>query len=117
MKEFNLSAALAGIPVVTRDGQEVKELKIFSTARYPEDVLAGTVEGKIQTWNEKGRFNQYGDSARDLFMVGNKKTGWINIYKGTQNETGRNIWSTKELALANTTTSSLVDTIEITWEE
>lgn len=84
LKPFNLERALAGDPVVTRDGRKVLEIMKFSSPfLYPVMALVEdkynstdsekfTIEGKLFT--EKC-------SDCDLFMATTKKTYWVNVYK------------------------------------
>src|SRR5271155_5404872 len=81
MKPFNLTAALDGEPVVTRDGTPVTSLVLFPTKNYP---LVGVVKGdrEIKTWNASGAyFIGQKTSNFDLFMASEKKVGYINVYK------------------------------------
>jgi hypothetical protein len=88
-KPFNLQDALAGKPVVTRDGR-----KVVSIARleggFPYSVVAvlqGNGEsalpgsGDVKTFTTTGTFSVVQtESAHDLFMAAEKRTGYINIY-------------------------------------
>jgi len=76
MKEFNLEKALAGEPVVTRDGRQVK------IAGYNKDgenysKIVGWVNEIAYTWTEYGKC--FGGSG-DLFMAEKpkvKKEGFV----------------------------------------
>ena len=83
MKAFNLKEALQGKPVVTRDGRPVSQL-VYFTALSPVEryTLHGVLEGRIDTWTSDGlSWISFPDSPKDLFMVGTKKEGWINVYE------------------------------------
>lgn len=82
MKPFNLERALAGDPVVTRGGQEVTQLHLFSAINcdYP---LVGVVDNDILAFTKEGYY-RIGDkkSAFGLLMAPVKKEIWVNIYEG-----------------------------------
>ena len=68
MKPFNLEAALRGEKVVTRDGREVTQLKLFECdSDYP---LAGVVIGSncVRVWTKEGNNLPRTTSSTDLFM-------------------------------------------------
>jgi hypothetical protein len=81
MRPFNLQEALAGKPVVTRDGKEVKQIAYFPDAKtYP--VVAYSSKDEVDTYTEDGKFlTGTVEGSRDLFMVSTKKTGFVNIYR------------------------------------
>ena len=81
MKPFNLERALAGDPVVTRDGRKVLELYLFNIdVDYP---LCGIIDGEngITTWAENGLLliDKEAIYAKDLFMGTKKKKLFIGI--------------------------------------
>lgn len=80
MKPFNLEAALAGAPVVTRDGRKVTQLVKFDcTDTY---VLYGVVTDTVHLWTVDGRFNMSCEkNGHDLFMATVKKTGLAVSYR------------------------------------
>jgi hypothetical protein len=64
MKPFDLDKALAGYPVVTRDGREVDNIrKIDGVTKGPN--LIGVLDGRLNPWSEDGTNIS---SDRDLFM-------------------------------------------------
>lgn len=69
MKPFNLEAALRGEPVVTRDGQEVTDLKYFPNVEGNYS-LAGVADRQLLTWHKDGRYISMLVMERDLFMKG-----------------------------------------------
>ena len=81
MKPFNLERALAGDPVVTRDGRPLK------IAGYNEEIspaniaLLGWVESDIGwdevAWFYDGRYMNDESSTLDLFMAPNERKEWI----------------------------------------
>ena len=71
MKEFNLKDALAGKPVITRDGRPVEILW------YSEDrnLLVGLVGGSAYLWTGGGKSTLY--TAHDLFMAQTERKEWV----------------------------------------
>lgn len=114
MKPFNLKAALAGKPVVTRDGRAVTQLHLFEHIRSDYPVRA-VVEERIECYTDTG-YSCTGDVfASDLLMSVERKSGWVNIYEG--NVTG-SIFETRKEALYERARATLnvIDTIEIEWK-
>jgi len=78
MKPFNLEKALAGEPVVTRDGTKVTEIHNFST-RHGEMTVFAIIEGSFLTFSKSGKhYSTIVDSEFDLFMADTEK--WVNVY-------------------------------------
>ena len=100
MKPFNLQEALAGKPVVTRDGRPVK-IAGYNPDAKPQWKLAAWVDGNLDAWytdgTQTGKINMPTDS--DLRMAQTERKEWIvrlnpkhiSYYKGPFN--------TKELAI------------------
>ena len=83
MKAFNLQEALAGKPVVTRDGRKVTKLEEFPTGS--EYTIYATVErnSSVLALTRSGSYfagNQAKASDYDLFMDTTKKQAFVNIY-------------------------------------
>jgi hypothetical protein len=78
-KPFNLERALAGDPVVTRDGKPVTQLTLFNiSGRFP---LVGVVDNSNESWTPTGLLCANGQtSCFDLFMAPKKRTVWVNLY-------------------------------------
>lgn len=87
MKPFDLEKALAGEPVVTRDGRKVQQFKHFHslTDRANRTECIGAVlDGSVREWNLKGEYrsNYLEDTSKyDLFMAPKQRTAWVNVYK------------------------------------
>ena len=80
MKPFDLQKALAGEPVVTRDGHKVIDIHYFEKVTGPYSIAA-YVEGddEFQMFTKKGNFQSRGETHFfDLFM--DEPTKWVNIY-------------------------------------
>jgi hypothetical protein len=118
MKQFNLKEALAGKPVVTRDGLAVTQITLFETDNiYP---LRCVIERCICEFTTAGIFNiDLPDHKYNLFMAHEKKSLWINLYN---NEGDLFVTSYKtEVEAKDRGLSTLefeyIKTIEITNEE
>lgn len=118
LKPFNLEQALAGAPVVTRNGCPIVELKYLQTSgqlavvhKKPDDKLISYFVPC------DGKHNNTIEYATDLFMAPTKKEGWINVYNILSLDvTGKNIYPTEEAAL-ETKGFDCIATIKIEWEE
>lgn len=78
MKPFNLEAALAGDPVITRDGRDVKIAGYNLDAPYRNQIV-GWVGNEVYCWNFIGRYQGY-ETDTDIFMKPKKQIVWINLY-------------------------------------
>lgn len=121
MKPFDLERALAGDPVVTRDGREIGEIYWF---RNPE--IRSPVFAEIKTYNDVYRYSKDGkfatyETANDLFMAPKITSRWINIYKGMSGiiYSGSKLHESQELAInhAKMECPYLVTTIFVEIEE
>ena len=78
MKPFNLEQALAGKPVVTRDGRPVK-IAGYNPDAKPQWKLAAWVDGNLDAWytdgTQTGKSNMPTDS--DLRMAPTERKEWI----------------------------------------
>jgi len=116
MKEFNLEEALAGKPVITRNGKEVTKLTKFDVKEG--DCLFGVMDGDVNSWEIDGKVSSGVMSGFDLFMKSEKKSIWVNVYNN-----GKVVWlgrsyDTKEGALINSYGDAwYIKTIEITNEK
>jgi hypothetical protein len=75
VKEFNLKDALAGKPVITRDGRPV-EIAGYNKGR---NRLAGWINGEVNQWTGGGKSITY--TTHDLFMAPNERKEWVVIYR------------------------------------
>ena len=119
-KEFNLKAALAGAPVVTREGKEL--LAIVSNqdtrTRYGDLIYLIVVGERVvsrDAWSDGRYYKGAMESKIDLFMAPEKKSGWVNVYRTDGEYILGEIHETKKKALEVAITST-VDTITINWE-
>lgn len=123
MKPFNLKDALAGKPVVTRDGRKVEGLTHFPTLKkdYNSLPLVGVVEGYMRFWSDTVPSLGSGNPI-DLFMVGTKKTMWGNVYRHVDNGCPKMgfLYPTKKEAeqwITAGTRETFLATVEVSWEE
>lgn len=81
MKPFDLQAALAGKPVVTRGGQVVQQIHHLSLAGVYS--VCGVINYGIKTWKIDGGYLENGviRSDYDLFMVPVTRECWVNLYE------------------------------------
>lgn len=94
MKPFNLKDALAGKPVMTKNGQKVLELWHFKTTCSPFKLYGVLDSSKdVYCWHEDGTRG----GMLDLVMAPNVKTYWANIYDTTSIIRG-GVYPTKEHA-------------------
>ena len=124
MKPFNLEQALAGAPVVTRNGLPIVELKYLQTTGNLAVVRKD--DGMLISYFIpcSGKLSNTTDYATDLFMAPAKKEGWINIYTGNSTTHGHTVdytvFETKDLAqqaAGNRCIVTYIATIKIEWEE
>ena len=112
LKPFDLEAAKQGKPVCTRDGRKARIICFdLKNEEYPivaaigndssETLLCYTINGEIVRGNYK--------SDKDLMMLPEKKTGWINIKKDG------GIFKSREEAERNCSDDYFV--VEVEWEE
>ncbi len=79
MKPFDLEKALAGEPVVTRDGRPVTQLIKFEAIVEDGYVIYGVVNNKIFNFLDSGKYDKTFEShCFDLFMAEPER--WVNVY-------------------------------------
>ena len=86
MKPFNLERALAGDPVVTRDGREVTEIYYFETCIKPYPVAAIS-NGIVRVYTKRG--SALADDVPDpldLFMAPKNRNRVPNIREREREE-------------------------------
>lgn len=83
MKPFDLEAAKAGAPMVTRDGRPAKFIAHVAEA-HPSQRLLVLIDGVVHTKFENGKHASSPAilSNSDLFMAPVKRTVWVNLYGG-----------------------------------
>lgn len=122
MEPFNLELAKQGHPVCTKDGRQARIVSFdIDNDNYPIIALIKKEKGKedVQSYTINGDY--YRDetvSDFDLFMVGEKKTGWVNIYDegGGHYSTGNVIYDYEQEAVDADINERRIDTIQIEFE-
>lgn len=103
MRPFNLARALAGDPVITREGRKIAgKIAHFPHAGGNQKV-AFTVEGEssLHTCNEEGDWGNVYPSRNDLFMAPKEITLWLNLYVSPAGVFYVNSYPTESQANAN----------------
>lgn len=127
MKPFDLEKAKAGASICTRDGSKARIVCFDAdNKRFPLVALIKDSDNSDEyeypvLCTKEGRFiNGEKDSPKDLFMVEEKKEGWINLYSFLEDEEciGR-VYATREEAMSKRLREDYkyIDTIKIEWEE
>lgn len=81
MKPFNLEAAKAGAPIITRDGREARFIAHVPGALADYKVVWCGEDGVIRCCAENGAWSSDGIArCTDLFMKPQKRTVWVNLY-------------------------------------
>lgn len=86
---FDLEAAKAGAPLVTRDGSNARFIAHVPES-CPSAKLIAMIEGSAVPcyFHDNGKFINRFDDQRDLFMAPKpKRTVWVNVYKNHLHET------------------------------
>lgn len=114
MKPFNLEAAKAGKPLITRDGRRAKFLAHVPEATESHQVVIFVEGGRRPNgYYENGSYLEDEEADTDLFMAPEKVSGWVNLYQRDKGEvaTSRNrIHPSKEIAeYSAVTTCSAVE--------
>lgn len=123
MKEFDLQMAKEGHPVCTRDGKPARIICFDLKDSKGYNIVAcitnenGTEE--IATFTDQGECVVNTTCEEDLFMVSEKKEGWVNIYlKPYDIRKAGVIYDSKQEALSvSQNVESYITTTKIEWEE
>ena len=79
MKPFNLEAAKAGDPIVTRDGREAKFIAyVPEVGNYEQIVIL--IDKVIFSYPIRGNVFDTQKSESDLFMAPKKRVVWVNFF-------------------------------------
>lgn len=79
MKPFNLAEALAGKPVVTRDGRNVTGIAHLPSITHDFRVIA-LINGHMSTFTERGTWCPNAGADSDLFMAEETREWFVNVY-------------------------------------
>lgn len=123
LKPFNLNAAKSGKPVCTRDGRKARIICFdLKNDEYPIVAAVGNDSSEtLFSYTTNGEITDSIESDKDLMMLSEKKEGWVNIVRGSNNSPhmGRGIFQSKEEAenAIKAFSDNLIDTVKINWEE
>lgn len=125
MKPFDFEKAKAGAPVCTREGFKARIICFdANNNRFPIVALLKDSNSSNEypvSLTKKGRFSDgAADSKKDLFMVGEKKEGWINIYEASKERCIGAVYNSKKTAMRmkiNEKGVTYKDTVRVEWEE
>ena len=123
LKPFDLEAAKAGTPVMTRDGCPARILAFdVENAGYPVVAAIKTSTGeceRIELFTEQGQFDEdTKEDNRDLFMASIKHRAWANVHKNNGYYTLTGCSDTEESARrCRHLCSGYIATVPIEWEE
>lgn len=124
MKPFDLEKAKAGAPLCTREGFRARIICFDAdNDRFPIVALLKGDNGKEYpvSFTKEGRFSDgEADSSKDLFMVGEKKEGWINIYEASKERCIGAVYNSKGTAMrmkVNEKDITCITTVRVEWEE
>jgi len=117
MKPFNLEKALAGEPVVTRDGRKIIDLYHFKDVKTKFSLVV-LIENNssVDHYTTKGTWTEdFENQELDLFMA--EPETWINVYYSkVQDKIWNSVkYNSEEEAKENivTTMSSYLTTVQI----
>ena len=122
-KPFDLEAAKAGAPVMTRDGRPARILAFDLKAdEYPIAAAIESYDGEsegIRTYTEYGKYdNTVDEHDNDLVMALVKHRMWANIHKSNDSYTLTGCHKTEESARwCGQPCSTYITTVPIEWEE
>jgi hypothetical protein len=113
---FDLAKAIAGHPLVTRDGRKVTEFKFFDTANADGYNCVFVIDGRLFYRRKDGRWDGT-DSDYDLFLAPTEVTRWQNIYQKEDREyfTDGFLWTTESSAKACSKGEQAIATVPVTF--
>lgn len=111
---FNLEAAKAGAPLITRDGRPVKFIAHVPEVSNEECKVIVLINGKCRCdhFAESGKWVTCSESDVDLFMAPVTHKRWLNIYPDARTV----LWALKEDADINADDDRIA-CIQITFTE
>jgi hypothetical protein len=117
MKPFNLQQALAGAPVVTRDGRKVEELHYFKNVTKGDFPIVGVIDGRLESFTESGNFNVSNISESDLFMAPVKVKMLAQMYFDQTGRVHPHVWRADQSNQFSPETRMLGEPVEYEVEE
>ena len=127
-KPFDLEAAKAGAPVMTRDGRPARILAFdVKSEEYPIVAVVPTHDGKyesVEVYTKNGKYNndEYDDIKNecdyDLVMAPVKHRAWVNVHKiGSQYVLTSNFATEESAVQQGQNSDTYITTVSIDWEE
>lgn len=124
MKNFDLQKAKEGHPVCTRDGRKARIVCFDLKNPLGYTIVAcittenGTEE-ETETYTNQGLRFEGTTSRGDLFMVSERREGWVNIYSQPYDiRKAGVIYDSKQEALSvSQNVQGYITTTKIEWEE
>lgn len=117
MKPFNLERALAGDPVVTRDGDCVIHIMFVPDIyKLTCPVLYVTAFGRYNV-RKDGKLYIDKDSSLDLFMASVKRERWVAIHKQGDGYYPGGLFQTETACQKFSSSKTKVGIAKIEWEE
>lgn len=98
LKPFNLEQALAGAPVMTREGRKVVRIFYAEEACENSQVMCVFETGVVFPYYKDGTYTN-SSSAHELVMAPTKKEGWVVMFHNNSQKdfiVGTKIWASKE---------------------
>ena len=119
MKPFDLEKAIAGHPLVTRDGRKVLDFHYFKAAEIEFPIYALLEKGVVESYKINGMNLQESASHYDLLLAPLKKTYWVNVYRyGSEIQMGGSVYDCEQKANdANDNSREKLKTISFEIEE
>lgn len=122
-KPFDLEAAKAGAPVMTRDGRPARILAFdVENAGYPVVAAIKAPNGKyenVELFTEQGYFDEgTKENDCDLFMASVKHRAWVNVHKiGSQYVLTSNFATEESAVQQGQNSDTYITTVPIEWVE
>lgn len=117
LKPFNLETVREGKPVCTRSGKRARIICFDAKGILPIIALVESGdEEKTVRYSNSGRFRFDGmPDEQDLMMLTERKSGWINVYRGQVYNTFEKAEEARKIAEHGG--DNCLKTIKIDWEE
>jgi hypothetical protein len=98
LKPFNLEQALAGAPVMTREGRKVVRIFYAEEACENSQVICVFETGVVFPYYKDGTYTN-SSSVHELVMAPTKKEGWVVMFHNNSQKdflVGTKIWASKQ---------------------
>ena len=98
LKPFNLEQALAGAPVMTREGRKVVRIFYAEEACENSQVICVFETGAVFPYYKDGTYTN-SSSVHELVMAPTKKEGWVVMFHNNSQKdflVGTKIWASRE---------------------